>query len=609
MQDKQIIQLFEKYSKLNDPKLVFQTSEQILERVKEDDITFVLSKIMNCLQSTDFDTTINYALLLKQLIQKYSSKQPKLQPKAIFDNLQQTLSKKNSYGKSEFKHFMLTKYLVYSYLDFQNLLNIILEDRKTEDSEYLTYVLLKQLKPENVKQVSNAIKNDLQNLTPRVFCILVKLQQLSQKGQFQWDKYLQEQVFDRQKFHKLLEQANDQFPKKQLFYQYLAIYMGKFSQSQEKQKIYAEFWEYLFQQEDLRKLNYIILSIFKHFLKSTTVPLSLIRNQQLVELWYRQFGNSNSVMKRLANKIEQYLTQRDTSFEDIVYLRNIYGYRIHPKNAIAQKILAKFTEDEVDQYFENMKQQEQSSTDPINKLYYLNEIYVLATVSNTNIKVLTSMIKYIYEIGCINFEQIYEQLDEESKEAYQFEEIKKKFLDQCQSFFYSLVGKVAANVQEFDELTKSLLKQLKKSDLSKQYKLITGKQPKECIKHLVNAILMFSFLNQEEGLQILEEFQHIAGDIQDEEPQIKKKVKTNPEKAKVVLTEVFIQLLTKSPQFLRDAVNQCCKSLEFTTECLEILLDVLLKEDHEYIAEMQQQELDDEEGGDESLEEEEEENQ
>ncbi|CAD8157386.1 unnamed protein product [Paramecium octaurelia] len=606
MQDKQIIQLFEKYSKLNDPKLVFQTSEQILERVKEDDITFVLSKIMNCLQSTDYDTTINYALLLKQLIQKYSSKHQKLQPKAIFDQLQQTLSKKNSYGKSEFKHFMLTKYLVYSYLDFQNLLNIILEDRKTEDSEYLTYVLLKHLKPENVKQVSNSIKNELQNLTPRVFCILVKLQQLSQKGQFQWDKYLQEQIFDRQKFHKLLEQANDLFPKKQLFYQYLAIYLGKFSQSSENSKIFAEFWEYLFQQEDLRKLNYIILSVFKYFLKSTSVPLSLMRNQQLVELWYRQFGNSNSVMKRLANKIEQYLTQRETTFEDVVYLRSIYGYRIHPKNGIAQKILAKFTEEEIDQYFENMKQQEQSSTDPINKLYYLNEIYVLATVSNTNIKVLTSMIKYIYEIGCINFEQIYEQLDDESKQAYQFEEIKKKFLDQCQSFFYSLVGKVAANVKDFDELTKSLLKQLKKSDLIKQYKLITGKQPKECIKHLVNSILMFSFLNEEEGLQILEEFQHIAGDIQDEEPQIKKKVKTNPEKAKVVLTEVFIQLLTKSPQFLRDAVNQCCKSLEFTTECLEILLDVLLKEDHEYIAEMQQQELDEEEGGDESLEEEEE---
>ncbi|CAK86330.1 unnamed protein product (macronuclear) [Paramecium tetraurelia] len=598
MQDKQIIQLFEKYSKLNDPKLVFQTSEQILERVKEDDITFVLSKIMNCLQSTEYDTTINYALLLKQLIQKYSSKQQKLQPKAIFDQLQQTLSKKNSYGKSEFKHFMLTKYFVYSYLDFQNLLNIILEDRKTEDSEYLTYVLLKHLKPENVKQVSNSIKNDLQNLTPRVFCILVKLQQLSQKGQFQWDKYLQEQIFDRQKFHKLLQQANDLFPKKQLFYQYLAIYMGKFSQSSENSKIFAEFWEYLFQQEDLRKLNYIILSVFKYFLKSTSVPLSLMRNQQLVELWYRQFGNSNSVMKRLANKIEQYLTQREITFEDIVYLRNIYGYRIHPKNGIAQKILAKFTEEEIDQYFENMKQQEQSSTDPINKLYYLNEIYVLATVGNTNIKVLTSMIKYIYEIGCQNFEQIYEQLDEESKEAYQFEEIKKKFLDQCQSFFYSLVGKVAANVQEFDELTKSLLKQLKKSELIKQYKLITGKQPKECIKHLVNSILMFSLLNQEEGLQILEEFQHIAGDIQDEEPQIKKKVKTNPEKAKVVLTEVFIQLLTKSPQFLRDAVNQCCKSLEFTTECLEILLDRCNNK-----SQMS------EEGGDESLEEEEEENQ
>ncbi|CAD8098112.1 unnamed protein product [Paramecium sonneborni] len=606
MQDKQIIQLFEKYSKLNDPKLVFQTSEQILERVNESDITFVLTKIMNCLQSTDFYTTINYALLLKQLMQKYSSKNQNLQSKAIFDQLQQTLSKKNAYGKSELKHFILTKYLIYSYLDSQNLLNIILEDRKTEDSEYLTYILLKKLKPENVKQVSNSIKNDLQNLTPRVFCILVKLQQLSQQGQFQWDKYLQEQVFDRQKFHKLLEQANDQFPKKSLFYQYLAIYMEKFSKTQGNQKIYTEFWEYLQQQQDLRKLNFMILSIFKHFLKSTTIPLSFLRNQQLIELWYRQFGNSNSVMKRLANKIEQYLTQREVAYDDIVYLRNIYGYRIHPKNGIAQKVLAKFTEDEVVQYFENIKQQEQSSTDPINKLYFLNEIYVLATVSNINVKNLTQMIKYIYEIGCINFQSIYDQLDEESKEAYQFEEIKKKFSDQCQSFFYSLVGKVASNTQEFDQLTKSLLKQLKKSELTKQYKQINSKQPKECIKHLVNTILIFSCLNEEEGLQILEEFQHIANDIQEEEPQIKKKVKTNPEKAKVVLTEVFIQLLTKSPQFLRDAVNQCCKSLEFSTECFEILVDVLLKEDHEYIAEMQQQELNDEEGGDESLEEEQE---
>ncbi|CAD8094557.1 unnamed protein product [Paramecium sonneborni] len=606
MQDKQIIQLFEKYSKLNDPKLVFQTSEQILERINESDITYILTKIMNCLQSTDFQTTINYSLLLKQLIYKYSSKHQNLQPKAIFDQLQQTLSKKNAYGKSELKHFILTKYLIYSYLDSQNLLNVILEDRKTEDSEYLSYVLLKQLKPENVKQVSNSIKNDLQNLTPRVFCILVKLQQLSQKGQFQWDKYLQEQLFDRQKFHKLLEQANDQFPKKSLFYQYLAIYMTKFSKTQENQKIFTEFWEYLFQQEDLRKLNFMILSIFKHFLKSTQIPLTFLKNQQLIELWYRQFGNSNSVMKRLANKIEQYITQREVSYEDIIYLRNIYGYRIHPKNGIAQKILAKFTEDEIVQYFENMKQQEQSSTDPINKLYFLNEIYVLATVSNTNIKILTQMIQYIYEIGCINFQQIYEQLDEESKEAYQFEEIKKKFLDQCQSFFYSLVGKVASNIQEFDELTKSLLKQQKKQELIKQYKLINSKQPKECIKHLVNTILIFSFLNEDEGIQILEEFQHIAGDIQEEEPQIKKKVKTNPEKAKVVLTEVFIQLLTKSPQFLREAVNQCCKSLEFTSECLEILVDVLLKDDHEYIAEMQQQELEEEEGGDESLEEEEE---
>lgn len=55
------------------------------------------------------------------------------------------MSKKKAYGKSEFKHFILTKYLVYSYLNLPNLITIILEDRKVEDSEYLTYILLKYM--------------------------------------------------------------------------------------------------------------------------------------------------------------------------------------------------------------------------------------------------------------------------------------------------------------------------------------------------------------------------------------------------------------------------------------------------------------------------------
>ena len=53
------------------------------------------------------------------------------------------MNKKNAYGKSEYKHFILTKYMIYSFVNVP--IAQILEDRKTEDSEYLTYILLKQM--------------------------------------------------------------------------------------------------------------------------------------------------------------------------------------------------------------------------------------------------------------------------------------------------------------------------------------------------------------------------------------------------------------------------------------------------------------------------------
>jgi hypothetical protein len=38
----------------------------------------------------------------------------------------------------------------------------------------------------------------------------------------------------------------------------------------------------------------------------------------------------------------------------------------------------------------------------------------------------------------------------------------------------------------------------------------------------------------------LEEFKHLTVDLSEAEPKLKKKVKANPEKAKVVLIEIFV---------------------------------------------------------------------
>lgn len=93
------------------------------------------------------------------------------------------------------------------------------------------------------------------------------------------------------------------------------------------------------------------------------------------------------------------------------------------------------------------------------------------------------------------------------------------------------------------------------------------------------------------------------------EPKLKKKVKTDAEKPKKVLTEICIQLLTKSTcidllsllEYIRDAVNECFKVMQPNQECFDILVDVLTKEDGEYIAEMAQQEDADDDMSDDGL--------
>jgi hypothetical protein len=40
-------------------------------------------------------------------------------------------------------------------------------------------------------------------------------------------------------------------------------------------------------------------------------------------------------MKRLANNIEKALSKRTLTFDFLIYIRSIYGYRLHPKNLLA----------------------------------------------------------------------------------------------------------------------------------------------------------------------------------------------------------------------------------------------------------------------------------
>jgi len=129
--------------------------------------------------------------------------------------------------------------------------------------------------------------------------------------------------------------------------------------------------------------------------------------------------------------VEKYLIKRDISFETICFLRGVYGYRLHPKNIFASTMFSKFSDEESLKYFKIMRKHLNQQTDPIKKLYFLNEIYVFAISNFENIKntYFQKILYFIYEKGCINLEQLYESLDDESKEAYKMEEVKKKFED------------------------------------------------------------------------------------------------------------------------------------------------------------------------------------
>lgn len=63
----------------------------------------------------------------------------------FLDDLNLRLSKQKAYSKSEHKHFMLAKYMIYSYIESPKLLSFLLADKAQDDSEYIAQVLIKQM--------------------------------------------------------------------------------------------------------------------------------------------------------------------------------------------------------------------------------------------------------------------------------------------------------------------------------------------------------------------------------------------------------------------------------------------------------------------------------
>ncbi|KAM3137459.1 hypothetical protein pb186bvf_010432 [Paramecium bursaria] len=604
MQDKLLINMVDDYLEEQNPQKSFKLSTDIVEKVDATQLSKLVARIYGGFQSVDAARIQQYILLLYQLSLKFKSE---LSHNNIIQKINETLSGKNALSKQEQKIFMMTKYQVYSFLEAPKLISVILNDFEQNDQEYIAFLLVKNMNSQNVKAIQQKIKDKLKTFNHRLFSILVAIKSHSESP-FIWDKLLQDKIFNRTKFLELIKQVIEDGPKKILFYKQLANYMEGFKDLQEGNQIYQDFWTYLFSIEDL-KLQYFILNVFKNFLK-TTIYMSNYKNQELIELWYRSQGTSNKTLKKLAHKIETQLIKKELDYDFIVFIRSIYGHRLNPKSAFAQQMFSKFQKQEFQQYFKHMRQLYLHNDEVQKKLYFLNEIYVLASCcfSKLPVKEQARYTFFILEKGA-QHELFYDSLSEENRNENDINEVKKKLEDQTQSFYFSLVSRAFEQKDTFKQFVDELYQYIQKSEAQKfitllsLYELINKFEVNPQLQTLITSVFSFSLVYAEEGIQILEDLKQVAKLQSGEEPKVQKKVKKdtiqNKEYTNKVLIEIFIQLLTKSPSYLREAINQYIKVMNCDVDSFDILLEVLIKDDHEYVKEMQLQEndekLDDEE--------------
>lgn len=57
---------------------------------------------------------------------------------------------------------------------------------------------------------------------------------------------------------------------------------------------------------------------------------------------------------------------------------------------------------------------------------------------------------------------------------------------------------------------------------------------------MCDCVVAFSVIHYDEGLSIIDELENVCKEISGSEPKPKKKAKTNENKAKTVLTEIFV---------------------------------------------------------------------